>query len=144
MRTCALISPLLHNLNQEASVQIGRLDSTQGILKPVRHKKQEPDADVPKLPELNITDSKAVLEMLADAAQFLKTPHGEWSVVAIVNPRTMQWLRLPDLQRLSYFPAEEPLDREVQDRLKAGPFPVLFADSQNFIILIRCAAASKD
>lgn len=143
LRTCALISPLLLNLNQEASAQMGRMDSTQGIFKPVRHKKQEPDADVLRHPDLNDADIKPALEKIAQASRVLETPQGEWSVVAIVNPRTIQWLHLPDYKRLSYFPAGEPLDREVLDILKAGPFPVLFSDGQNVIILIRCATMSN-
>jgi hypothetical protein len=143
LRACGLISPLLRNLNQEASTQVGNTVSAQGILRPVRRAQLEPDAGMPELPEWNDGDIKTTLSNIAQALQVLKSREGNWSIVAIVNPRTMQWLRLPNLQRLSYFPAREPLDREVVDRLKAGPFPVIFSDGQNFIILIECDIARK-
>jgi hypothetical protein len=143
LHTCALVSPLLRNLNQEASIQMSRLDSTLGILKPVRRAKREADTDVPERLDFNDANTKSILKKIADASQVLETPQGKWNVVAIINPRTIQWLHLPDLKRPSYFPMHEPLDREVLNRLEAGPFPLLFSDGQNFIILIECDTLSK-
>lgn len=145
LKTCVSILPYLQSLNQEASVQMGKVASTGGIFKPVRLKKQEPDATRPKLADVNDAGTVTTERSIADALEVLKTPKGKWSIVAVINPRTMQWLRLQGGQRLSYFPVREWLDGESLSRLKLneGPFPVLFSAGQSYVVSIGCDATSK-
>ena len=67
-----------------------------------------------------------------------------WDVVAEINPRTIQWLGLAAGQRLSYFPPDNPLAPETIDSLNTGPFPVLFFDGQNAIVLLDCTSAGMN
>ena len=129
-RTCAAIAPLLSNLNSEALFQMGRLALTQGMLRSIRITPPPPSHSEPsKQPDS---------ETIAAASEILRTPQGEWNVVAIINPRTVQWLHLSDRERLPYFPIDRSLDLDIVRRIEAGPFPVLFSDGQNVAILIRC------
>ena len=75
---------------------------------------------------------------------FPNSESGRWNVVAEINPRTINWLRLDAAQRLSYFPSDEPLDPKTIDSLNAGPFPVLFFDGQNAILSLECTKASMN
>lgn len=140
LHTCALISPLLLDLNREALFQLDKTVSMQGIFKPVRRKTLESDIE-PK--DVNDAETKMTGSSVARAVELLKAPEGTWNVVAIINPRTIQWLRLSDQQRLSYYPVQEPLDREIPGSLKAGPFPVLFSAGQSFIVSISCDTIAK-
>jgi hypothetical protein len=109
-RACAVIVPMLLDLNSEARAQIGLETLAQGLFKPVR----------------------------AGAQQSTLSVAPKDQAIVIINPRTMQWLRLGS-GRSSYFPIDQPLDPELLHRLGQGAFPLLFSDGQNAIVSIDCS-----
>ncbi|SDR81820.1 hypothetical protein [Bradyrhizobium canariense] len=131
-RTCTSVSPLLAGLNQEALAQVTGSGLTQGVLKPVRPEELGPEqAKKENLPPPSLDEILRTVEVL-------ETTQGKWSVVAIINPRTIQWLHLNKGERLSYFPIDEPLNPQILESLNQGPFRVLFSDGQNAVISIDC------
>jgi hypothetical protein len=135
-KTCASIAPLLADLNQEALAQIKRADRSLAMLRPVRPARDEEDKVAPTV------DAQDAERIWSDILSSSGSPG--WNVVAEINPRTIKWLDLDAAQRLSYFPSDEPLDPKIMDSLKTGPFPVLFFDGQNAILLLECTNASMD
>jgi hypothetical protein len=138
LSACAFLSPLLANLNQEALAQMEGSIPSPGILKPVRAGEEKNEKDMlEKAVPHNLDDITRRMEVL-------NTRQGKWNLVAIINPRTIEWIHLSGGQRLSYFPAEEPLNHEVLNTLHQlntfhqGPFRVLFSDEQNAIVSIEC------
>jgi hypothetical protein len=130
---CAALYPLLANLNLETRAQIHASNMAQGIFKPVR-----PD-ELKAIPE--ITDEQQTapkLEDILSSTEILNDVDGKWSVVVIVNPRTIAWLHLNSGQRLPYYPIDKPLEAGTLERLQKGPFPLLFTDGQNAVISIGC------
>jgi hypothetical protein len=129
---CASLAPLLTNLNQEALTQMTGENLAEGILKRIRPKE--------------IIDEKALIEKaqaqsvddIIRAMRSLTTPTKKWNVVAIINPRTIQWIHLTSGQRPPYFPDEEPLNPGVMMMLREGPFHTVFSDNQNAIVSIQC------
>lgn len=134
LRTCARAAPLLSNLNLEAQVQMRISDLRGGIFRPVRPSEQR---EMPA-PLQDAVPAGPQWDAISHSIDILQTSQGEWSLVAIINPRTIRWLNLNEGQRLSYFPANEPLDPDVLERLKRGPFRALFSDGQNIIVSIGC------
>lgn len=133
-RACAALWPFFRNLNQEAWVQIHTSNIAQGIFKPVR-----PDEIKEAGPA--IVDQNQ-LPINLDA--ILSSPDGKWSVVAIINPRTIQWLHLQSGQRLSYYPVDEPLKPDTLKKLQDGAFHLAFTDGQNAVIPIDCGKAMSN
>jgi hypothetical protein len=132
-KTCVSIASLLRDLNQEALAQIKREDLPVAMLRPVR----PPDEEDKTLPTIEVQDAARVWSGILPSSS-------GWNVVAAINPRTIKWLHLDAGQRLSYFPSDEPLDSGIVDSLKAGPFPVLFFDGQNAIVLLECTNAGMN
>lgn len=156
-RACAIIAPMMDRLNVEARAQMGAASLTEGMLKAVRPGVQLPV--VPILPDSGVGKEMAAprireetlkragetaaaravqAEAINSAMAALQTPDGTWNLVAIINPRTMQWLHLGPGGRLSYFPVDRPLDPELLERFGRGDFPLLYSDGQNAVLLIRC------
>jgi hypothetical protein len=149
-KACAAMASFLIDLNQEAMAQIKRPDRGVAMLRPVR---PAPDKSEEAAPTIEPQDAARVwnyilpnsgTEIVQPAA-----PKGSragsgvgWSVVAEINPRTMKWLHLDAGQRLSYFPSDGPLDPRIIQSLQTGPFPVLFFDGQNAILLVDCSEAN--
>jgi len=158
IRACAIIAPMLAALNSEARVQMGTANLTSGILKAVRpgaeqtvpsipslpsEVREEEAADSTKAPSIDRKDEQIALhprekESIERALHVLQTPHRAWNLVAIINPRTVQWLSLGPRLRLSYFPPDQPLQAGLLERLRRGPFPMLFSDGQNAVVSIPC------
>jgi hypothetical protein len=135
-RGCATLWPFLKNLNQEAWTQIHTSNLALGIFKPVR-----PDEIQEVGPEIAAeSEPPANLDEILSSTPNLDKADGKWNVVAIINPRTIQWLHLQSGQRLSYYPADEPLKPETLISLQNGGFPVAFTDGQNAVILVDCGA----
>ncbi|MBR1257990.1 hypothetical protein JQ634_30435 [Bradyrhizobium sp. AUGA SZCCT0240] len=136
LRTCAALSPLLRNINHEALAQVRNSNLAQGILRPIR---LEPVKPVDRTGRIEPAEMPpANLAEILSSVEILNAPKGKWNVVAIINPRTVEWLHLSSGQRLSYFPTAQPLERDVLNRLKNMPFRVVFSDDQNAIVLIEC------
>ncbi|MEW6151137.1 MAG: hypothetical protein ACOY3N_30855 [Bradyrhizobium sp.] len=134
VRACTLVAPMLAVLNSEARAQMGTASLTGGILRAVRPGEQQ---TVP--PKGDATLRPIEKEAIERAMGTLHTPDGAWNLIAIINPRTVQWLRLGSRDRLSYFPVDQPLDTELLDRLHQGAFPLLFSDGQNAVVSLPCA-----
>ena len=132
---CAALTPFLTNLNQEALTQITGANLAEGILKRIRPNE--------------IIDEKALIEKgqpqsvddILRAMRSLATSTKNWNIVAMINPRTIQWIHLTNGQRPSYFPEDEELKPEVMMMLRGGPFQTVYSDNQNVIVSIQC---SKD
>ena len=133
-KTCVSVAPFLRDLNQEALAQIRRPDIRVAMLRPVRPPRDDQDK-VP--PTVDYEDASRVWSGILPSSS-------GWNVVAEINPRTIKWLHLDTGQRLSYFPPDQPLDSAIVDSLKAGPFPVLFFDGQNAIVLLECTDAGMN
>jgi hypothetical protein len=132
LRTCSSLSVLLANLNQEAYFQVHHLDSAGGIFKPIRIEHERSEEDMLKAAEPQSTDDvKRQMEILA-------TSQGNWNVVAIINPRTLEWMHSSDDRRISYFPPETPLAQEVATEIENGPFHALYSDGYSSIVVIEC------
>ena len=135
-RACTTLWPFVRDMNREAWTQIHTANIPEGILKPVR-----PD----EIPEQVGTEVAVESEPPADLDEILNNPqdHGrsgqKWSIVAIINPRTIQWLHLPSGQRLSYYPVDKPLGPQIMQDLKKAPFPIAFTDGQNAVMPIDCS-----
>ncbi|GLR85477.1 hypothetical protein [Bradyrhizobium iriomotense] len=148
MRTCATMAPLLSNLNLEARAQMGTWGLKEGMLKSVRPSQQLPIEPLkkeisPLEPSTQEETGSAAPQserenLINNANNVLQTPHGQWNLIAIINPRTMSWLQLSGGQRLSYFPINAPLDPEVLNGLRRGPFMLPFSDGQNVVVVISC------
>jgi hypothetical protein len=135
-KTCASTASFLVNLNQEALAQVKRTDRRVAMLRPIR---PPPEEQEKLAPTVEAQDAARVW------SDILRSSESQgWDVVAEINPRTIKWLGLGAAQRLSYFPSDEPLDPKMIDSLKTGPFPVLFLDGQNAIVLLDCANASMN
>jgi hypothetical protein len=148
-KACAFLSPLMSNLIQEASTQMGWSDPSEGLFRRVR-----PEANIVENGETEFFNAAKPTETENEPGQsaksngleaiaqpmknLLNSPSGKWNVVAIINPRTIQWIHSKKGQRLSYFPTDAPLDREVWEALHGGPFRALFSDEQSAIILLDC------
>jgi hypothetical protein len=90
LRTCFSLSPFLANLNQEAYFQIHPVDFANSILKTVRAEQERNEEDLFKAAEPHRADDvKRQMEILG-------TPPENWNVVAIINPRTVQWIHLSE------------------------------------------------
>ncbi|WP_439398274.1 hypothetical protein ACRQ5Q_13565 [Bradyrhizobium sp. PMVTL-01] len=136
---CTTIRPLLQNINQETNFQMGRSDALGGILRPVRTEKApapaepaEPPASAPQIPDATEdADRDAIQDMLGKGQD-------TWQLVAVINPRTIDWIRLNAGERLPYFPPTDPLDSGFVKSLRAGPFQPLFANRQTAVVRIPC------
>ena len=129
-KTCASTASFLVDLNQEALVQIKQTDRRVAMLRPIRPPPEEQEKFAPTV------EARDAARVWRD---ILRSSGSQgWDVVAEINPRTIKWLGLAAAQRLSYFPSDEPLDPKIIDSLKTGPFPVLFLDGQNAIVLLDC------
>jgi hypothetical protein len=135
-KTCISIAPILADLNQEALAQIGHADRRVALLRPVRPAREVQDKT---LPTIDAEDAARIWNGILP-----NSGSGGWNVVAGINPRTINWLRLDATERLSYFPSNEPLDPKIVDSLKNGPFPVVFFDGQNAIVSLECTDASMN
>jgi hypothetical protein len=133
---CSTIQPIVREMNQETSFQMGRADSLGGILRPVRTVKAPeptgPQATAPQIPD-------ASEEADRDTTGYLLGSGSDgWQLVAVINPRTIEWIRLGAGQRLSYFPPTEPLDPGFVKFLRTGPFQPAFVNKQTAIVRIPC------
>lgn len=134
-RACGIIAPLMAHLNAEARAQMGAASLTDGIWKSVRAGAEQPTVPIPP----GAGSGEEVAEQTIQRAMgALQTPDGTWNLVAIINPRTMQWLHLGTGGRLSYFPVDQQLDAELLERLGRDDFPLLYSDGQNAVVSIRC------
>ncbi len=133
---CTTIRPLLQDINQETYFQMGRADAMGGILRPVRTT-EAPATTAPRPTNTQVpneteeADRSAVQDMLG-------TGQDTWQLVAVINPRTIEWTRLDAGQRLPYFPPTEPLASGFVTSLRAGPFQALFANRQTAVVRIPC------
>lgn len=126
---CGLILSLIGQINSDAFFQIYRNDRYGGFLRTIR---SEPTT-VQELPLPSF-----------DAIQDIPEPkEDDWTLVAIVTPRTIEWTQLATNQRLNYFPPTEPIQPAIADALRAGPFPVLFANSHAIVIRTPCSREMK-
>lgn len=137
---CAIIAPMMTSLNAEARAQMGTANLTEGMLKSVRPGAQLPIVPIPpdSGPGKEVATPPIQEETIKGAMAALQTPDGTWNLVAIINPRTMQWLHLGAGGRLSYFPVDQPLDPELLERFGKSDFPLLYSDGKNAVILIGC------
>ncbi|MDF0518105.1 hypothetical protein P0R31_12775 [Bradyrhizobium yuanmingense] len=139
--TCSLIAPLVGSINAEALFQMGRADALSGIMRSIRtapaqgQKAAPPPSDVAAalIPEIPPEEAKATIQNI------LQTGENAWNLVAIITPRTIEWTHLAASQRLGYFPPAEPIEPTIIDALRAGPFPVLFANRQTVVVRIPCS-----
>ncbi|MDH2344345.1 hypothetical protein [Bradyrhizobium sp. SSUT77] len=136
---CASVRSLLQEINQETYFQMHRSDVLGGILRPVRTSKAPvpetttPSATAPQDREATEESNKYTIQGL------LHTGTDTWQLVAVINPRTIEWIHLDAGERLSYFPPTEPLDSALVQSLRAGrPFQVLFANKQTAVVRIPC------
>lgn len=138
---CSTIQPLVQEMNQETSFQMGRADALGGFLRPVRTVKAPdmtepqaaaaPEATAPQIPNAPEEQDRTTGYMLGNGAD-------RWQLVAVITPRTIEWIRLGAGQRLSYFPPTEPLDPGLIKFLRAGPFQPSFVNKQTAIVRIPC------
>lgn len=140
-KACTALAPLLHNLSQETSFQIRKTDFLTGVLKPVRPPPANDAAGQPSsalLPAVE-NDPAAVRLAYSDLIQrVLGGKEGAWNVIAVINPRTAQWIQQGSSERLSYFPPEGPLDADVRTAVRGGAFKVIFSNEQNIVVLVQC------
>lgn len=136
---CASVRSLLQEVNQETYFQMHRADVLGGILRPVRTSKAPepetttPSATAPQDREATEESNKYMIQGL------LNSGTDSWQFVAVINPRTIEWIHLDAGERLSYFPPTEPLDSALVQSLRAGqPFQVLFANKQTAVVRIPC------
>ncbi|MBH5368874.1 hypothetical protein HZZ16_12140 [Bradyrhizobium sp. CNPSo 4016] len=125
---CTTIRPLLQDINQETYFQMVRADILAGILRPVRP--SEP-ATAPRIQDQPPADRKSIVDAL-------EKDESSWQLVAVINPRTIAWVHLGAGERLPYFPPAEPLDSRLIGSLRAGPFQLLFANTQTAVVRIPC------
>ena len=136
LAVCAALSPLLANLNQEANARIHGSGLANGILKPIRpHNELDQKKLLEKAEPRSLDDIVHQMELLSPPSS------NSWSVVAILNPKTIQWLHMKDGQRLPYFPTDDALNSEDLRSLRDAPFPTLFSDNQNVVVQIECTRA---
>ncbi|MDA9543052.1 hypothetical protein ACM43_00425 [Bradyrhizobium sp. CCBAU 45321] len=137
--TCSLIAPLMASISTEVLFQMRRADALSGIMRSVRSARAPgqapPPADVAAalIPEIPPEEAKAAIKNI------LGTGENAWELVAIITPRTIEWTHLAANQRLGYFPPAEPIEPTIIDALRAGPFPVLFANRQTVVVRIPCS-----
>ncbi|WP_025037522.1 hypothetical protein [Bradyrhizobium sp. DOA9] len=139
--TCSLIAPLVGAINAEASFQMRKADALGGIMRSVRtapapgQEAAPPPSDVAAalIPEIPPEEARSTIQNI------LETGENAWNLVAIITPRTIAWTHLAANQRLSYFPPQEPIAPTIIDALRAGPFPVLFANRQTVVVRIPCS-----
>ncbi|WP_247411979.1 hypothetical protein [Bradyrhizobium sp. 150] len=136
---CSSVRSLLQEINQETHFQMRRADALGGILRPVRTTKP-PAAAAPSAPSAPTpqTSDTTEQEERYTIHDLLGVGDVTWQLVAVINPRTIEWTRLQAGQRLSYFPPAEPLDSEFIKSLRAGPFQALFANKQTAVVRIPC------
>lgn len=141
IQACSSLGPLVAELDSEAFAQVAGVDLAGIIFRPVIEPKMPaqlpPPVEQPKVsqpPKIDI------------AGQFTVLNGGptKWSIVVIVNPRTIRWLDLASDQRLPYFPIIEPLPQEMLKALDNGPFRKLFYDGENAIFAIECTKDTID
>lgn len=146
-QACSTIQPLVQEMNQETSFQMGRADALGGFLRPVR------TATAPDVTDPQATKAPEATEPQATAPQIpagseepdrnttgymLGSGEDRWQLVAVITPRTIEWSRLGAGQRLSYFPPREPLDPGFIKFLRASPFQPAFVNEQTAIVRIPC------
>ncbi|PJG53231.1 hypothetical protein CVM73_21575 [Bradyrhizobium forestalis] len=139
--TCSLIAPLVGAINSETFFQMRRADALGGIMRSVRdtpapsQEVAQPPSDVAAsgIPEIPPEEAKSTIQNI------LVTGENAWNLVAIITPRTVEWTHLAADQRLSYFPSAAPMEPAIIDALRAGPFPVLFANRQTVVVRIPCS-----
>lgn len=136
---CSLIAPLVGAINSETFFQMRRADALGGMMRSVRGV-PAPSQEAPQPPDIT---ASGIPEMLTEEAKstirnILGTGDNAWNLVAIITPRTIEWTHLAAGQRLSYFPPAEPMEPAMIDTLRAGPFPVLFANKQTLVVRIPC------
>jgi hypothetical protein len=132
-KICVSVARMLVDLNAEAQARIKPADRSVAMLRPVRPALDEENRFPPTV------DAKDAAHIWKSMLQTSEGP--EWTVAAIINPRTIKWLHLDPAQRLSYFPSDEPLDPGIVDSLKAGPFSILFFDAHTAIVSLGCSDA---
>lgn len=139
--TCSLIAPLVGAINSETFFQMRRADALGGIMRSVRgvpapgQEAAQPSSDVTASgsPEITPEEAESAIQNIVG------TGDAAWNLVAILTPRTIEWTHLAANQRLSYFPSAEPIEPAIIDALRAGPFPVLFANRQTVLVRIPCS-----
>jgi hypothetical protein len=133
---CTTIRPLLQDINQETYFQMGRSDALSGILRPVRTTKA-PETATPQATAPEVSD--ATEDADRDVVQnFLGAGQDTWQLVAVINPRTIEWINLGAGERLPYFPPTKQLESDFIKSLRAGPFQALYANKQTAIVRIPC------
>jgi hypothetical protein len=135
LKTCFSLSPFLETLNQEAYFQIHQANFAEGIFRSVRIEQEQDEGN------LSRTAGPHSVDDVKRRMKILSTPEGNWNVVAIINPRTLQWIRSSNEQRIPYFPSQVPLKPELLRKLQDGPFDTVYSDGYTAIVVIDCATA---
>lgn len=125
---CATIRPLLQDINQETFFQMVRVNTLAGFLRPVRPSEAPVASQVQDQPP---ADRKSIVDALEQG-------EAGWHLVVVITPRTIAWVHLDAGERLPYFPPPEPLDSGLVESLRAGPFQLLFANTQTVVVRIPC------
>lgn len=132
-KACSLVTPLLKSINQQTVFQMHRKDALEGILKPVRTVEQ-PGPSVVSEPQIASKE-----EQHSTVERVLKGDNGSsWHLVAVINPRTIEWIHLPADRRLGYFPPDGPMQPDVVKTLGDGTLPLLFSDQRTMVVQIPC------
>ncbi|WP_245470690.1 hypothetical protein [Bradyrhizobium guangzhouense] len=133
---CGLIPPFLREINSETYFQMRKSDAISGVLKPVRTAKAPqplPAAAPPAATEETKAEERETIEHM------MKSGDDAWHLVAIINPRTIEWTQLEPGQRLPYFPPTGTLDPGLAKMLNAASMPVLYSNSQTVVVRIPCS-----
>jgi len=139
--TCSLIAPLVGAINSEAFFQMRRADALGGLMRSVRTVPASVRKAAPSSADLTASGSAEMPseEAKSTITHILDNGENTWNLVAIITPRTIAWTHLAADQRLGYFPPAEPMEPAITDALRAGPFPVLFANRQTIVLRIPCS-----
>ncbi|MCK1387489.1 hypothetical protein [Bradyrhizobium sp. 21] len=131
---CSLVAPFLREINSETYFQMRKSDGLAGVLKPVRTTKApEPlPSSTPEVTTESREEERQTIEGL------MKSGNESWNLVAIINPRTIEWTQLPPSLRLAYFPPTGSIDPDLAKTLNAGPLPVLYSNKQTVVVRIPC------
>ncbi|RXH12146.1 hypothetical protein EAS56_18665 [Bradyrhizobium guangzhouense] len=135
--TCGLVSALLRDINRETYFQMWRTDAIAGVLKPVRSEQVTAPSPAP-LPAPAASEGDKAEEHQAFENVMTKGD-ARWDLVAIINPRTIEWTQLKPGQRLPYFPPTGTLDPGLAKMLNAASMPVLYSNSQTVVVRIPCS-----
>jgi hypothetical protein len=151
---CAYLGGLLRNLNQEAQMQLTPSEGQEVFAGLVRAKVSKVDqsfvAPAPfELPSDALPPSwtdESAASSVENSWNFL-SPHiraafsqdGGWKIVAIINPRTLEWIDFPTDRRLGYFPPERTLPIDVVRAPFRAPFDrKANIDDRTLVVEIKC------